>query len=142
MTHVDFHILATTQNTEWLAYVARLTRKAQQKGMSVLIAVDQENQLEAVSRALWALSPESFLAHEPITEPYFPIQITYNEDSGQHHQVLINLCADVPIFFSRFERVFEIVSQKPEGLPLSRKRYKFYKDRGYPLTQHDLRDRV
>lgn len=142
MTHVDFHILPTVQETERLAYIARLTRKAQNKGLSVLIAVDSEIQREQASLALWGLAPDSFMPHEPISEAFFTIQITDSEDSGQHHQVLINLCATVPSFFSRFERVFEVVSQQPDGLALSRKRYKFYKDRGYPLTQHDLRDRA
>jgi len=43
-------------------------------------------------------------------------------------------------FFSRFERVIEIVTQDENDARLGRERYSFYKDRGYelrhiPLTQ-------
>ena len=43
---------------------------------------------------------------------------------------------EVPYFFGRFDRVAEIIvqNQVSEG----RIRYKFYRDRGYPLQHHQL----
>ena len=52
--------------------------------------------------------------------------------------MLINLGAAIPEFFSRFERVAEIVLNDPESLRASRARWSFYKDRGYPLEHHDM----
>jgi DNA polymerase-3 subunit chi len=50
--------------------------------------------------------------------------------------VLINLSDDVPAYFSRFERLLEIIdAAKPEP---GRKRYQYYLDRGYPLQTHKI----
>jgi|TARA_B110000977_G_C10720438_1_gene354983 DNA polymerase-3 subunit chi len=52
--------------------------------------------------------------------------------------LLINLAFQVPSFFGRFDRVAEIIvgETKDRG----REHYKFYRDRGYPLHHHDLKD--
>lgn len=52
--------------------------------------------------------------------------------------VLINLADDVPTFFSRFDRTLEIVNSTDSSRKLSRERYRFYQQRGYPLKHHDL----
>ncbi|MDO7656758.1 MAG: DNA polymerase III subunit chi [OM182 bacterium] len=142
MTKVDFHILATTQESDFLTYVVRLTQKARSRGHQVLIATDQAEQSLALSTALWGIQPDAFIAHSTIDAGHDAIQISDSEQCGSHHDVLINLRQAIPEFFSRFERVFEVVSQQPSLLPASRQRYRFYSDRGYALTRHDLRDRV
>lgn len=53
-----------------------------------------------------------------------------------HHDVLINLGDDIPLYFSRFDRVLEIVeAAQPEA---GRARYQFYRERGYPLQTHKI----
>ena len=54
-------------------------------------------------------------------------------------QVLINLAAEVPLFFSRFERVAELVDEDDGVRRSGRSRYTFYKERGYPLRTHEIR---
>jgi len=142
MTKVDFHILPTVQESDLLQYVVRLTQKALSRSHQVLIATQSDEQSHLVSQALWAWQPDSFLAHTRIEEAHFKLQISHSDQCGDHHDVLINLRHQIPNYFSRFGRVFEVVSQQPDLLKASRDRYRFYKDRGYPLTRHDLRDRV
>ena len=142
MTKVDFHILPAFHETDRLSYLVRLVRKAQSQSLNILISVEDDEHLAQTSQALWAASPETFLAHEPIEASFHPLQLSTSDQCGEHHQVLINLRKEAPSFFSRFERVFEVVSQEPDILTASRARYRFYKDRGYALAKHDLRDRV
>ncbi len=142
MTQIDFHILSTLQTSDWLQYIARLVQKARSRSRSVLIATTSPEQSEQLSQALWACQPETFLAHEPISQPFFDIQITDSEDCGKHHDILVNLRPEAPAFFSRFERVFEVVCQQPDILQTSRERYRFYNERGYELKRHDLRGRA
>jgi len=52
--------------------------------------------------------------------------------------LLINLHNECSPFFSRFERVIEIVGDNAEDSRMGRERYKFYKDRGYELRHFDL----
>ena len=53
-------------------------------------------------------------------------------------QVLINLAAEVPIFFSRFERLIECVDHDSAVKSASRERFRFYRDHGYPLNTHNI----
>jgi DNA polymerase-3 subunit chi len=142
MTKIDFHILPTFQTEDVYHYVARLVQKAQGRSHKVLIALPDADQSQAVSKALWQFKPEAFIAHNDISEAHFPLQLSHTNECGEHHDVLINLCPKTPEYFSRFERVFEVVCQQPEWLKSSRDRYRYYQDHGYEIERHDLRDRV
>ncbi|TXR53797.1 DNA polymerase III subunit chi [Reinekea thalattae] len=142
MTKIDFHILASHQDIERLQYVARLVMKAQARGHDILIACASAEQSKAVSQALWAARADAFLAHTEIDQAAHSLQLSHTDDCGTHHDILINLCEQVPSYFSRFIRVFEVVSQQPDLLESSRARYRYYQDRGYELNRHDLRQRM
>ncbi|TCS41328.1 DNA polymerase III subunit chi [Reinekea marinisedimentorum] len=142
MTKIDFHILPSDQDTQRYKYVARLVHKAQSRNHQILIATESEAQAQEVSNALWSLSSEAFLAHTTVSNDHYPLQISFSGHCGEHHDILINLCHQTPEYFPRFGRVFEVVSQRPDLLESSRTRYRFYQDRGYALTRHDLRDRM
>lgn len=141
MTKIDFHILPTADRAETLNYVCRLALKALSLEHRVLIAVEHSEHRDQLSSALWHFQPDSFLAHNNINEPHYPLQISDTDECGEHHDVLINLCSDIPEYFSRFERVFEVVNQQSEFLEASRKRYRFYNDRGYDIQRNDRRQR-
>ena len=59
-------------------------------------------------------------------------------EPGDHHQILINLQGEIPTWFSRFERVIELVQPESEDEQTKRENFKFYKERGYALDFHDL----
>ncbi len=142
MTQVDFHILPALQAADRYAYAARLVAKATSRQHRVLLAVNDETEAQALSDALWGVSPESFIAHGRLDQEAEAVQIGWHSHPGEHHDVLINLGTEIPDYFSRFHRVFEVVSQDPAILAQTRDHYRFYQDRGYPLSRHDLRDRV
>jgi len=52
--------------------------------------------------------------------------------------VLINLQSEIPTWFSRFDRVVEIIYPQPEYEQSKRDNFKFYQERGYALSFHDL----
>jgi DNA polymerase-3 subunit chi len=51
----------------------------------------------------------------------------------------VNLHAQTPPFFSRFERLAEIVGI--DDAEAGRERYRFYRERGYELRAHDMSER-
>ena len=53
--------------------------------------------------------------------------------------LLINLADEIPMFFSRFQRVVEVVSEDKQSRESGRNRFRFYRDRGYDLRTHQLR---
>ncbi|MCH8533355.1 MAG: DNA polymerase III subunit chi [Saccharospirillum sp.] len=142
MTKVDFHIIPALQAVDRFNYAARLVIKATKRQHRVLLAVDDEAQAKHLSEQLWAATPESFIPHSLLDDQDEAIQIGWQAHPGEHHDILINLGQAIPDYFSRFERVFEVVSQDPDVLKQGRNHYRFYQDRGYPLDRHDLRDRV
>ena len=44
------------------------------------------------------------------------------------------ILTQTPTNFARFERLFEIVSTNADDVAIGRDRYRFYQQRGYPLT--------
>lgn len=91
---------------------------------------------------LWTWKQGSFIPHEIHTDqspPDCPIVISHNTDLKTDMQdVLINMANEIPLFFSQFDRVTEIVDQDEENRQSARKRYRFYQDRGYPLESHEI----
>lgn len=137
MTQVDFHILQDTSvEARWL-YVCRFIEKVERLGHSILVAVDTQEEAQELDDLLWSFKPESFIAHQIIGgDEEAKVEITYTANAGEHHDVLINLSSQIPEYFSRFARAAEIVIQEPKILENTREHYKFYKQRGYPITQH------
>lgn len=89
---------------------------------------------------LWQ-EPASFLPHACAGQPEAarsPLILGHGPDPGEHHDMLINLDQSVPDFFSRFERVVELVAGDENDRATSRARWKFYRDRGYQVTKHEL----
>jgi DNA polymerase-3 subunit chi len=52
--------------------------------------------------------------------------------------VLINLAGSVPEFFSRYQRVAELVDGNEQRRTQGRERFRFYRDKGCELHTHQL----
>lgn len=137
MTHIDFHILQDASvEARWL-YVCRFIEKVERLGHSILVVVDTEHEAHELDDLLWSFKPESFIAHQIIGgDEDAKVEITFTSEAAAHHDVLINLSSQIPEYFSRFARLAEIVIQEPKILENTREHYRFYKQRGYPITQH------
>ena len=143
MTRIDFHILPQDSLDERIRYTCRLVEKVFRLQHEIFIQVDDVEDAKLLDKRLWDYKPESFIPHglqsSEESSQQSPVEIGYGQHPGNHHQVLINLSHEIPTFFSRFERVIEVVCQQPEILENTRKHYRFYQERGYPLHRHDLR---
>jgi len=51
--------------------------------------------------------------------------------------VIVNLGDRTPPNFSRFDRLIELVSGDEADRAHARERFRFYRDRGYPMQTHD-----
>ncbi len=142
MTKIDFYILPQSAESARELLACRLTEKAWKLGHSIYLHTHDAAQCQRMDEQLWQFRPDAFLPHgENIQHPTHSrqcIQLGWGEDPGHHHDVLINLALVVPGFFSRFERVTELVCQQENILAASRENWKFYQHRGYPLQSHRL----
>lgn len=170
MTKVNFYqVKGDTQAVMRLS--CQLVEKAWQMNNDIFIYAPDESTAATMSENLWHWSAASFLPHRNLAHPidkHGPESIriyaatnTADEASevgianniasniasnieeliGGQHGLLINLAADTPDWFSRFEMLCEFVWGDEESVAQKRKRYKFYKDRGYPLNYHNMTDR-
>jgi DNA polymerase-3 subunit chi len=141
MTRVDFYILQAQTEEARMLFVCRLTEKAVKRGNRVLIVVANEAIADALDDLLWSFRPESFIPHalagsEEAAD--VPVVISAGADQSEHHDLLVSLTAELPPFFSRFERMAEVVVQAPEVLAATREHYAFLRQRGYPIDTHKL----
>jgi len=134
MTRIDFH----SNVPDKIAYACRLVRKARTANCQVVMFSDDRSQLAALDEALWTFSDQDFLPHVMAGDSLAaqtPVILSDSEAADlPHHQILINLSTNTPAHFARFERMFEIISSDDADTLAGRERYRFYKQRGYPLT--------
>lgn len=136
MTSIDFH----SNVIDRLTYTCRLVRKARAAQCRIVLLAGDTRQQAELDEALWTFSATDFLTHCAPSHPHAahtPI-ILVADDVAElpHHQVLINLSGRMPAHFARFERMFEIIGDDEADKAAGRDRYRYYKDRGYPLTHY------
>ena len=145
MTRIDFYILADAAPRSRALFACRLADKAYRMKHPVYIHTESEQHAAHMDDLLWTFSQGSFLPHalsHQITGVTSPIVIGYSNElpmmTKPDAAVLINMASNVPLFFSHFERVAEIIDQSPEQKQIGRERYRFYRDRGYELQSHNI----
>ena len=141
MTKVDFYLLPASGNAREL-FACRLTEKAYRLGHRVyLLAPDRPAALE-LDELLWTFSQGSFVPHAIVSTATpaddHPVLIGHEEPPPAFGEVLVNLAAEIPPWFGRFARVAELVGADDAARASGRERYRFYRERGYPLDTHTL----
>jgi len=140
MTTIDFY----THVDDRLAVAARLVAKAYAAHGSVRVLTPDPATTDALDRLLWVQSALSFLPHcrmDSAIAAETPIWIDERPAHDGAAAVLVNLQRDPPPFFSRFERLAEIVGLDEDDVAAGRARFKFYRERGYALRTHNLSER-
>ena len=137
MTAIDFY----THATDRLEVAMKLVAKAFAQHGSVRVLTDDAAATDALDRLLWLHPPIGFLPHCRIGHRLAaetPILVDHALEHQGPAAVLINLHMSPPPFFSRFERLAEIVGIDEAEAAAARKRYRFYRERGYELRTHSL----
>ena len=145
MTRVDFYLAQTGKRKQMLNTACRLAEKASRQGHHIFIHTDDETQAQQVDELLWTFRQTSFVPHSLAAAGTVPsktdkVVIGHDHDPEFKHDVMINLSSSIPDFFSRFERVAEIVSGDENQRNEARERFKFYRDRGYELNTHNIKN--
>ena len=141
MTQIDFYYHVENK----LRTACTLSGKAYARGLKVLAYCADAEAGQQFSRMLWTAPPVSFVPHCAPADrlaAVTPVIVDHEGSSLLHDEVLINLRAEWPPFFSRFARLIEIVSLDEEDRGHARARFKFYRDRGYAIRSHDLSKRA
>ncbi len=144
MTLIDFYIMSDSKPNARQLLACKIAEKAFKKGHKIYIHTESEQQSNSIDKLLWTFRGGSFIPHsvaQTVTQKSksdTPIIIGHDNEPECIPDVLINLSHEVPGFFSRFERVAEVITEDTEQKKKGRERYKFYRDRGYELRNHAL----
>ena len=141
MTQVDFYILNDTAPEARSLFTCRLAEKAYKQGHQVYINTESAPQLKQLDDLLWTFRAGSFVPHAIYAgtrDAEQPVLLGHAVEPDGAVDVLVNLDGEVPPWFSRFNRVAELVGSGEEARAAARERYRFYQDRGYTLNTHKL----
>ena len=137
MTRVEFYSSPEPK----LQVACRLAAAAILKKSLVVVYAPDENTARSLDRLLWTYQAIGFVPHcmaRHALASETPIVITGETAEMPHYQVILNLHSDSPPSFSRFERLIELVGDGDGDRQLARERYRFYRERGYEITHHEL----
>lgn len=137
MTSIDFYFNAADK----LQVACRLAAKAIAQDKRLLIYAPQPDAAQRIDRMLWTWPATGFVPHcaaHDAAAADTPVLIASVPEALAACQVLLNLDAATPPAFERFERLLEIVSVEDEDRRAARERYRFYRERGYSIADHDL----
>lgn len=140
MTKIDFYVGKTTSLRARLLLACKLVEKAYARKMHTYIHTDSPATSAQLDELLWTFNDLAFIPHAiaPSQDTRVTVLVGHGFEPMENCDFLINLSNDVPLFFSRFERFAEILDQEEPILLAGRKRYQFYRDRGYNLEYHQL----
>ncbi len=137
MTSIDFYFNAEDR----LQVACRLAGKAVSQKKRLLIYVPGADLAARIDRLLWTWPAIGFVPHAPAHDALAaetPVLIAAGEETPAGIDVLLNLGDQCPPHFERFERLLELVGREDAEKQAGRERYKFYRDRGYAIANHDL----
>jgi DNA polymerase III subunit chi len=124
-----------------IQFACRLAKRAVDEQRKLIVFTPDHALAEQIERVLWTFTPLSFVphvrsGHALATET--PIVIAHDEAGLVHHEALLNLGDEAPLFFSRFEQLREIVSRDEDDKQRARERARFYKSRGFEVIHQDI----
>ena len=127
MTTIDFY----THCTDRFEVAAKLVAKAwTQHGSARVLTPDPES----TDRFDHCRLDSTVAAETPVVVDH---ALTHEGPAA----VLVNLHPSPPPFFSRFERLVEVIGMDEDEAAAGRERWKFYRARGYEVRSHNLAER-
>ncbi|HIP94475.1 MAG TPA: DNA polymerase III subunit chi [Leucothrix sp.] len=159
MTNINFYVSNQDGLEHRLNIAYKLIGHALKRQLFIHIHTDSEDMSKHIDNWLWTLDKPSFIPHRVISQTIDAaddeaesnlktnkeeiaikekITISHNHEPLGKCDYLINLSVQLPSFFSRFTKLAEVLDNSDEILAAGRKRYVFYRDRGYTLAYHKL----
>ncbi len=138
---IDFHFNVDHP----LIHACRVVRKALGNHRTVLVFSRDAQRLARLDSALWTFSALDFLPHayaDSELADRTPVWLSMTALGDRDRDVLLLLddeaVPDFGVWFGRFERVIEIVSNEEEDRARARVRFKAYRDSGFAPCSHQI----
>ena len=136
MTRVYFYLnVVNKQQT-----IAEMVHAGIAKRREITISLESKEAANQLGELLWHANDSSFLPNVAVSHemaPLTPVHLHWQDGPLHQDDMLINLNATEPLFFSRFRHLIELVGTDETDKVAARKRFKFYRDRGYEIKTTD-----
>jgi len=140
MTRVDYYLIPENDIKAKFRFACRVASKAFDNNNHVFMHTASDNDAHQIDDLLWTFQDISFVPHDLVgTDLTPPVQIGFGEKPENQNDILLNLSETVPSFCDQFQRIIEIVHEDDGYKKISRKNFKYYKDKGFEIETHDLR---
>ncbi len=139
LTQVDFYILAQAQQRA--LFTCRLAEKIYRLGKRIYIHTANEQYSQTLDELLWTFQSGSFVPHERYRDDspaQSPVVIGHHAQAHADADVLINISDELPIFYTRFARVTEIVDGEEAVKLKARDRFRRYRESGCTMQTHQI----
>lgn len=139
MTRIEFHVLPAGTRRAHDVIVCEMIERLWQAGRALYVHCPDPAAQSDFDELLWTFHDTSFVPHAVRGDAQpAPVRVLLGCDTAAPDCVdtLINLHDEVPGFFSQFEHVLETAGHDDASRQRARARYRFYKERGYPLATH------
>lgn len=138
MTRIDFYLLAGKDDADHFA--CRLIEKAWRLGNRIYVKTRDASHAGVFDRLLWTFRDQAFVPHEIAGSGSDEVAVLIGHDVHpvSHSDLLVNLDHNLVDYFSRFNRVAEVIPDTEAPRQAARERYNFYRERGYPLHHHRI----
>ena len=141
MTSIDFYFNAEDR----LQVACRLAGKAMKQNQRLLIYAPDAETASRIDKLLWTWPAIGFVPHCAVhaalaaeTPVLIASEVGTDAQTPPDCEVLLNLGADCPPHFERFPRLLEVVSAEEDDKARGRNRFRYYRERGYAIANHDL----
>lgn len=137
MTQITFFHGAHDRLQAIAAWLAQVSREI---GPVLVYAPDSERS-ERLGRLLWTRPATGFTPHCRLDDKLAAetsIILAPGLDNPPHDGCLLNLSDEIPPSFSRYQQLVEIISVEDGDRLPGRERFRFYRERGYPLEARDI----
>jgi DNA polymerase-3 subunit chi len=137
VTTIDFYFNADDR----FQIACRLAGKVVAQKKRMLIYAPEPEAASRIDKMLWTWPAIGFVPHCALHDPLAgetPVLIAPHLEEAPQCELLLNLGAETPPHFERFERLLEIVPAEEAERKAGRDRYRFYQVRGYKISSHDL----
>ena len=141
MTTIDFYFNAG----ERFQIACRLAGKALAQKKRMLIYAPDADAASRIDKMLWTWPAIGFVPHcapHDALAAETPVLVSADAQAPSSVlsgcELLLNLGMEPPPHFERFERLLEVVGVEEEEREAGRSRYRFYRERGYKISNHDL----
>ncbi len=155
LPRVDFYVTKEPTPQFALRTACRITEKAFSAGHRIHIRLNSTEDCNKLDALLWTFRDRSFIPHEISSTPIENCPITISTEIGPsidtsskaeidpaimlgHTGMLLNATDEIPENFKQFQRIAEIIDNRPESIDAGRERYRFYRESGLDPQHHEV----